>query len=77
MRIAVITSGSRGDVEPYIALTKGLRKAGHVARLVAHENYQALVATHGVEFWPIAGNSQNVAQSAEMRELLFGLAAAA
>jgi sterol 3beta-glucosyltransferase len=70
MRIAIITSGSRGDVEPYIALSKGLRQAGHGARFVAHENYAALAQAHGVEFWPIEGNSQDVAQSAEMRELL-------
>ncbi len=70
MRIAIITSGSRGDVEPYLALSKGLCQAGHAARLVAHENYQALAAAHGVEFWPIAGNAQDVAQSPEMRQLL-------
>jgi len=29
MRIAIIAPGSRGDVQPYIALGKGLEKAGH------------------------------------------------
>ena len=70
MQIAIIASGSRGDVEPYIALSKGLRLAGHVARLVAHENFGSLVKAHGVEFWPIEGNAQDVAQSQEMRKLL-------
>ncbi|HTP10980.1 MAG TPA: glycosyltransferase [Anaerolineae bacterium] len=70
MRIAIIASGSRGDVEPYIALSKGLNKAGHIARLVAHENFGPLAQAHGVEFWPIEGNSQDVAQSQDMRELL-------
>ena len=63
-------SGSRGDVEPYLALGKGLQNAGHVVRLVAHENFGPLVRAHGVEFWPIEGNAQDVAQSPEMRELL-------
>jgi sterol 3beta-glucosyltransferase len=70
MRIAIIASGSRGDVEPYLALGKGLQKAGHVVRLVTHENYQALVTAQGVDFWPIAGNVQDIAQSAEMQERL-------
>ena len=70
MQIAIIASGSRGDVEPYIALSKGLRLAGHVARLVAHENFGSLIKAHGVEFWPIEGNAQDVAQSQEMRKLL-------
>src|SRR5512139_4107334 len=70
MQIAIIASGSRGDVEPYIALSNGLRLAGHVPRLVAHENFGSLVKAHGVEFWPIEGNVQDVAQSQEMRKLL-------
>jgi UDP:flavonoid glycosyltransferase YjiC (YdhE family) len=70
MRIAIIASGSRGDVEPYLALGKGLKTAGYVVRFVAHGNFGALVQAHGVEFWPIAGNSQDVAQSPEMRQLL-------
>jgi UDP:flavonoid glycosyltransferase YjiC (YdhE family) len=70
MRIAIIATGSRGDVEPYLALGKGLKDAGHVVRLVSHENSETLVKAHGVEFWPIEGNAQDVAQSPEMRELL-------
>ncbi|CAG0937526.1 vancomycin aglycone glucosyltransferase [Thermoflexales bacterium] len=70
MRIAVIAFGSRGDVEPYLALAKGLKNAGHVVRLVAHENFGTFIKAHGVEFWPVEGNAQDVAQSAAMRELL-------
>jgi len=62
MRIAIIASGSRGDVEPYIALGKGLAEAGHVVRLVTHQNFEMLVNSHGLEFWPIAGNVQDIAQ---------------
>jgi len=63
MRIAIIASGSRGDVEPYVALGKGLQAAGHVVRLVTHENFESLVTSHGVEFWPVAGSVQDVAES--------------
>ena len=34
MRIAIITIGSRGDVQPFVALGQGLIKAGHTVRLV-------------------------------------------
>ena len=70
MRIAIVASGSRGDVEPYIALGKGLKEAGHVVRLVTHQNFDMLVNSHGVEFWPVEGNVQDIAQSSEMRGLL-------
>jgi UDP:flavonoid glycosyltransferase YjiC (YdhE family) len=70
MRIAIIATGSRGDVEPYIALGKGLDAAGHEVRLVAPENFEALVSAHGLSFWPMKGDVQDVAQSEEMRRLL-------
>jgi sterol 3beta-glucosyltransferase len=63
MRIAIIASGSRGDVEPYVALGKGLQAAGHVVRLVTHQNFEGLVTSHGVEFWPVEGSVQDVAES--------------
>jgi sterol 3beta-glucosyltransferase len=37
--IAIIALGSRGDVQPYIALGKGLKAAGYSVRLVTHENF--------------------------------------
>jgi len=70
MRIAIIAPGSRGDVQPYIALGKGLRDAGHEVRLLTHENFASFVKAHQLEFWPLRGNVQEVAESLEMRELL-------
>jgi len=55
MRIAIIASGSRGDVQPYIALGKGLVEPGHDVRLVTHQNYEALVEAHGLDLWPAGG----------------------
>ncbi len=70
MKIAIIALGSRGDVQPYLALSKGLHAAGHTVRLVTHESYEAQTKAHGVPFWPVAGDVQEVMQSPEMRELL-------
>ena len=70
MRVAIIAPGSRGDVEPYVALAKGLVDSGHLVRLVTHEDFETLVSSHGVEFWPFKGRVQEIAQGAAMRELL-------
>jgi sterol 3beta-glucosyltransferase len=70
MDIAIIALGSRGDVEPYIALGKGLRRAGHPVRLVTHPEFEALVNGHGLEFWPVQVGVQGIAQNAVMRERL-------
>lgn len=70
MRIAIFALGSRGDVQPYIALGKGLQAAGHTTRLISHENYEKLVNAHGLEFWPMPGNVQEFVESTEMQTLL-------
>ena len=35
MRVTITTSGSRGDVQPYVALGVGLARAGHEVTLTA------------------------------------------
>jgi UDP:flavonoid glycosyltransferase YjiC (YdhE family) len=70
MRIAIVALGSRGDVQPYVALGKGLKDAGHEVRLVTHEDFAALAVAHGLECYTVRGSVQAVAESEEMRALL-------
>jgi sterol 3beta-glucosyltransferase len=72
MRIAIIALGSRGDIQPYIALGKGLKDAGHFVRLITHENFEALVSSYGIEFFPVKGDVQEFLKTEEMRQLLEG-----
>lgn len=69
MRIAIVALGSQGDVQPYIALGKGLKAAGYEVRLLTHENFEGVVASHGLEFCPMQGNVQELIETPEMREL--------
>jgi sterol 3beta-glucosyltransferase len=43
-----LTIGSRGDVQPYIALAVGLMKEGHRVTIVTHEEYKAWIESWGV-----------------------------
>ncbi len=52
MRIAVATFGSEGDVRPYVALAKRLRREGEDAYLVAPALFAARAREHGVPFVP-------------------------
>jgi sterol 3beta-glucosyltransferase len=70
MRIAILAMGSRGDVQPYIALGKGLKAAGHMIRLVTHENFQELVSSHELAFCPVKGDVQAFMETPEMLWLL-------
>lgn len=49
MTIVCLTIGSRGDVQPYIALCKGLQAEGHTCRIATHAEYQAWVEGVSVE----------------------------
>jgi sterol 3beta-glucosyltransferase len=70
MRIVIIATGSRGDVEPYLALGKGLKNAGHYVRLVSHTTFTELVNSQGLEFWPVEVDVQGIAQSTDMQKRL-------
>lgn len=68
MRIVIIAPGSRGDVQPYIALGKGLQNAGHFIRVVSHKNFKSLVRSYGLEFWSVDSDVKGIVESKEMRE---------
>ena len=53
MNIVIPTIGTRGDVQPYIALSLGLQRSGHAVTLASHPCMRALVESYGVNFAPI------------------------
>jgi O-mycaminosyltylonolide 6-deoxyallosyltransferase len=56
MRVALLALGSRGDVQPFIALGLGLRARGHEVSLGAPADLKALVESSGLEFRLIPGS---------------------
>ena len=52
-KIAMFTMGTRGDVQPYIYLSKGLMKAGYDVTLGTHPCWRELVESFGVHFEPV------------------------
>ncbi len=53
MKIIIPTIGTRGDVQPYIALALGLQKARHTVTLATHPCLRGLVESYGVDFAPM------------------------
>ncbi len=51
-RIFVATSGSRGDVEPFLALSKALQRAGYDVLLSAPPDFGGWIASHGIAHHP-------------------------
>lgn len=53
MRIAVLSLGSRGDVQPLVGLSAALARRGHDTRLISHSEYAPLAAGTGVDYRPL------------------------
>jgi len=56
MHFVCLTIGSRGDVQPYIALGLGLMKEGHRVTIVTHEEYKEWVVGFGIEHRTAGGD---------------------
>lgn len=56
LAITCLTIGSRGDVQPYIALCKGLLKEGHKAKIATHAEFEPWIRKHGIDFAPVDGD---------------------
>ncbi|HET7090158.1 MAG TPA: glycosyltransferase [Anaerolineae bacterium] len=70
MQITILTAGTRGDVQPYVALGLGLKRAGHAVRLATHAIFRDFVASHGLDFAPVEGNPKEILSGAKGQELL-------
>lgn len=60
MQITIISSGSRGDVQPYVALGRGLQAAGHQVTLATHGPFEKFVTDYGLQFAPLAGDPRQI-----------------
>jgi sterol 3beta-glucosyltransferase len=56
LRITCLTIGTRGDVQPYIALCKGLMAEGHKVKIATHAEYEPWIRQHGIDFALVEGD---------------------
>ncbi|KZT74902.1 glycosyltransferase family 1 protein [Daedalea quercina L-15889] len=56
LHFTFLTIGSRGDVQPYIALAKGLMKDGHRCRIATHAEFKDWIEAYGIEFGYVGGD---------------------
>lgn len=67
MRVALVSFGSRGDVQPFIALALGLKRAGHDPFLAAPSNFAGLAAEYGVPFRSFSCDTRELAQRPDVK----------
>ncbi|KAL2135950.1 hypothetical protein VTI74DRAFT_6178 [Chaetomium olivicolor] len=56
LNIVIQVVGSRGDVQPFVALGVALQKHGHRVRLATHDVFADFVRATGLEFHPVGGD---------------------
>lgn len=67
MLITILAIGSRGDVQPYLALGAELKKTGYRVRVATFRNFETFINDLGLEFFPVHGDVAQIAASAEMQ----------
>jgi sterol 3beta-glucosyltransferase len=71
VRLTLVAIGSRGDVQPIIALGRGLAGGGHDVRVLAHPEFRALAEGAGVTFVEARGqNPRELLEGPEGRAFL-------
>lgn len=74
MKISLLTYGSRGDIQPFIALAKGLQNAGHSVRMAAPQTFGDLANIHAIPFVPLTGDPEELSASLnDARNNVFGM----
>lgn len=89
MKLALMTAGSRGDVEPFVALARAAEDAGHEAVLIVPRNsgadlrdltvreldadYSAVIQSQGLSAWAAMRSMDTVVRPI-MREVIVGSA---
>jgi sterol 3beta-glucosyltransferase len=72
LKITILTYGSRGDVQPFVALAIGLQNAGHIIRLAAPHRFSDFAGKQGIPFSPLPGDPEEIsARLNESRKNIF------
>jgi sterol 3beta-glucosyltransferase len=66
MKIAILALGTRGDIQPFIALGRGLKKAGFDVLLVSSKNEEDFVRSFGLDFIALNVDIQQIMASGDV-----------
>ena len=50
MHVFILTLGTRGDVQPYVALGKGLVEAGHTVTVCTSSSFEGFIEEDGLQY---------------------------
>lgn len=60
LNLVIQVIGSRGDIQPFVALGRELKAHGHRVRLATHLTFRQFVLDSGLEFFNIGGDPEEL-----------------
>ncbi len=72
MKIAITAVGTRGDLQPYIALGLGLKAVGHEVFIISAKNEAEFVQQYGLDFFPLNVDIQQLMEGDDIKEMAKG-----
>jgi sterol 3beta-glucosyltransferase len=70
--IRLLSVGSRGDLQPYLAILLALQRRGHAIQLIGSINFEAIATAHAIPFVPLPGDYRQLLGSKQGLELMQG-----
>ena len=70
MRVLILTLGSRGDVQPFVALGAALRARGHDVALSTGRGFEAMIEAKGLTAAPLSDDVREQVRSPEIQQAL-------
>jgi sterol 3beta-glucosyltransferase len=70
MRVALISSGTRGDVQPFVCLARALADIGHEVEVITPRNGEDMARAAGVNFRALPYDVQSMFRSDTAQRML-------
>lgn len=70
MKIFIVTYGTRGDVQPYIAIGQGLQESGHHVTLATSQRFRDFVEKQGLKYGQLSDDLLAIIDTDQGRDLL-------
>ncbi len=72
MKIAITTVGTRGDLQPYIALGLGLKNSGYEVLIISAKNEETFVRNYGLDFYALDVDIEKIMEGGDVQEMAKG-----
>ena len=70
MRIALLTLGTRGDIQPFAVLGKALKQRGHSVTISSAANFASFIQSYGLDFLSVDADFQEILNSEEGKKMM-------